>query len=581
MNPGEQSYPRSQVGQQANPSWQDKLAVWRHFASYFAAAPRGIAASIFGSVLRSLLAIPMVLLLRQVLDNAIPARDAGQLAILCAALFGLRVVHTSATYGLRVLNIRITEAAVLALRKDLLAHLYRISRGYFAAHDEGSLHTLLVQDSTRAKRLGYALLGEIVPGFVSAALLLGLLFFLNPAMAGLLLLFAPPMLGLTRMVARRAETKVTAFHRAFERYAQGVLLVLRTMDLTQALGQERHQLEDQGSRLEDLRLRESQMAKTYAAHGQVQSMAVSVSAVAILFLGGLTVIRGGMSLGEFFAFYFVATLLNQTAMASLAALPELIDGHRSLCDLHQFADTAELQPYNGQGGIDFHGTLRCENISFSYGANPVLRKLSVTFEAGTINVLRGSNGAGKTTLLMLLLGFYRPDTGQLEADGIAYDSIDLSALRRSIGTVLQSPGLFTGSVRANLSYGHPHCEDAAIQAACVRAGAHEFIQSLPQGYDTQVGDDAMQLSGGQRQRIALARALLGKPSLLLLDEPTTYLDDAATRAFVAMLKALPPTLTVILVTHDPALTAAADRVYELSNGSISQARPESAVRAVC
>lgn len=510
----------------------------------------------------------MVVILKRTLDTAIPEGDLKLLIWLCVGLFALRILHTVATYWLRVLNIRITEGTLLALRSDLVAHLYRVSRGYFSLHDEGSLHTLLVQDSARAKRLAHALVEELIPGLLGAALLGMLLVYLNPLLAFVLFALGPPMFFITRMVAARAERKVLAFHRAFERYAHGLLFVIRSMDLTQSTGQESRQLLKQKEQLETMRSRESEMAFTYAAHGQFQSIAVTVSAVTILMIGGAAVIRGAMTLGEFFAFYFVASILNQTVMALLAALPEIVDGSQSLADLYAFLEEAELRPYQGRDSIDFQGGLRCENVSFGYGNSVLLREVSLSIKPGARIVICGDNGAGKTTLLFLLLGLYRPSRGRLLADETPFERLALASLRQRIGTVLQGPGLFSGTARENVCFASPDASDADIETACRAAGAHVFIKELPHGYDSQVGDNAARLSGGQRQKIAMARALLPEPRLLLLDEPTTYLDEAGVEQLLETLAGLPASTAVVTVTHDPALIDAATEVYEIREGQL-------------
>ncbi len=170
----------------------------------------------------------------------------------------------------------------------------------------------------------------------------------------------------------------------------------------------------------------------------------------------------------------------------------------------------------------------------------MLQAINLTLSPGQTVVVVGPNGSGKTTLLNLLLGFYRPQQGQLYADEQPFSQLDLIHLRRSIAVVSQDPVIFPGTIRENLTYGCPEVSFQRIIEAAHLATAHEFIEQLPQGYDTFVGDNGVLLSGGQRQRLAIARALLRQPKLLILDEPTNHLDATAVEQLMHHLKKLDP-----------------------------------------
>jgi len=345
------------------------------------------------------------------------------------------------------------------------------------------------------------------------------------------------------------------------------------MDLTRLQAFEQGELQRQRENIDDVRETERSMAMTYAVYGQIQGSIVAVSAIAILIIGGGAVIRGTLTLGEFFAFYFTASLVNQTAMTLLGAIPDLIDGHQSLTTLFGLLETDAERPYDGREVIEFHGHIRAENVSFSYGETPVLRDVSLRIEPGRRVCVTGANGAGKSTLLMLLLGFYRPGKGMMYADDTPYEKLDIAALRRAIGTVMQTPLMFTGTVRDNIAYGTPGVDDAQIEEAARAALAHDFITELGDGYDTQVGDEAQRLSGGQRQRISIARALLRKPKLLVLDEPTTYLDREAVTQLIKSMAQLPYSPAILTVTHDLQLLRDTDEAYHLEAGVLQRLEP--------
>ncbi len=214
-----------------------------------------------------------------------------------------------------------------------------------------------------------------------------------------------------------------------------------------------------------------------------------------------------------------------------------------------------------------HGDIRFENVDFTYpGRPPLLKKFTLHIPTGQTLALTGVNGAGKSTLAHLLLRFIEPGEGNILIDGVDTREIPLKSLRSKIGLVSQQVLLFNASVGFNIAYGKIAPSHAQIEAAARAAHAHEFIQALPQGYDTIIGDEGIRLSGGQKQRIALARALLKDPAILILDEATAMFDPEGERGFIAECHDLLHHRTVVLITHRPASLALADRIIKLENG---------------
>ena len=209
-----------------------------------------------------------------------------------------------------------------------------------------------------------------------------------------------------------------------------------------------------------------------------------------------------------------------------------------------------------------------ERVSFAFGAKQVLNEVSLTIPADRLTVLMGPSGVGKTTIADLLLGLYEPQDGRILVDGVPLGEIDLEAWRTMVGYVPQELVLFHDSVLANLALGDPALGEAAALEALATAGAGEFVGSLKDGLKTTVGERGMQLSGGQRQRIALARALLIKPRLLILDEVTSALDPATEAAICENVRALEGKLTILAITHRPAWVEVADQVYEVGSRGV-------------
>ena len=218
-----------------------------------------------------------------------------------------------------------------------------------------------------------------------------------------------------------------------------------------------------------------------------------------------------------------------------------------------------------------HGTVQptlsdgcsMRDVSFAFGAKPVLQGISIEIPAKQVTVIMGASGVGKTTLTDLLLGLHRPDQGEILIDGVPLDQIDLRAWRAMVGYVPQELILFHDTILANITLGDQSIGVEQVRAALEAAGAWDFVSALPDGLMSMAGERGTKLSGGERQRIALARALVHKPALLILDEVTSALDPETEAAICRNIRDLSGSLTILSITHRPAWIAAADQVFEL------------------
>ena len=210
------------------------------------------------------------------------------------------------------------------------------------------------------------------------------------------------------------------------------------------------------------------------------------------------------------------------------------------------------------------------NVGFSYGRGTVLQDVTLQIPAGRVTTLIGQSGSGKTTIADLILGLYAPSSGSVTIDGVDIRDIDIAKWRSMIGYVAQEIILFNDTIRANVALGEPAIDDERVRAALAAAGLGDFIDTLPQGLDTPVGERGFKLSGGQRQRVALARALVANPRLLILDEATSALDPATEAEICETVAAQAGKITVLAITHQPSWVGRADRIYLVENGGVRQ-----------
>jgi ATP-binding cassette subfamily C protein len=212
--------------------------------------------------------------------------------------------------------------------------------------------------------------------------------------------------------------------------------------------------------------------------------------------------------------------------------------------------------------------IRMDGVSFGYEELTVLENASLSFPAGSFTTIVGPSGAGKTTVVDLLIGLLRPQKGEIWVDDLSLADIDIRRWRRMIGYVPQETLLLHDSVKVNVTLGDPSLKAADVERALRAAGAWDFVAAMPQGMDSSVGERGGMLSGGQRQRIAIARALVHDPALLILDEATSALDPESELAIGRTLQQLSGKLTIVAISHQPALMQTADRTYRLQNGSV-------------
>ncbi|MDH3731121.1 MAG: ABC transporter ATP-binding protein/permease [Acidimicrobiia bacterium] len=298
-------------------------------------------------------------------------------------------------------------------------------------------------------------------------------------------------------------------------------------------------------------------------------MAIVVGFTATLVLGGYLVTEGDLDVGP----YTVLVFLTQRLLWPLTRLGETVDlYHRAMASTTRILDVLDTEATIVDGPAALHqakGDVSLANVSFAYDPlAPALNDLSFSVAAGETVGITGSTGSGKTTVIKLLLRFYDVDSGTVSIDGIDVSELKLEDLRRAIGLVSQDVYLFDGSISDNISYGRPGASRDDVVAAAAIAEAHQFIQELPQGYDTIVGERGQRLSGGQRQRVSLARAVLKDPPILVLDEATSSVDNETEAAIQRSLERLAVGRTTIIIAHRLSTIRNADRIYVLEDGRL-------------
>jgi ABC-type bacteriocin/lantibiotic exporter with double-glycine peptidase domain len=537
---------------------------WRYYRAQYRGRYGRIGAVVAASAAVSFFSLPVIFLVQRVFDRYLPARDVRGVALAAAVMLGASLASAAVLLWIRVTTLDVTKAAILEIRSRLEECLYRLPRATFTGGDRLKLHNTIVQDTERIDVMSNAVVAQAMPALLSAAVLMLILLRMNWLLTLVMLAVAPAAIACNRWLGGKLNQDVRRFRAAFERFSSGVLFLLDAIDLTRLLNAEESELARQRNTAEELRVTSLRVAWFDTLFQLSQNSVTMVAGLAILVTGAVAVAAHRMSIGELLAFYVTVRLLNSQTNIVISSVPQMVTGAQALCDTYELLTHDGAQAYGGTKAIDFQGRIALEDVSFAYVPGRwVLRHADLEIAPGETVALVGPNGCGKSSIVWLLCGFYRPEEGRLLADGIGYEDLDLRQLRRQLGVVPQDPLLFPATVHDNIAYGRPQASDAEIREAAEWSTAHAAIAAMEQGYETAVGTGGQMISGGQRQRIAIARALLGRPRFLILDEPTNHMDAAAIGALMANLRRLPQRPAILLVSHDPRIVEHCDRVIRM------------------
>ncbi|HZW58725.1 MAG TPA: ABC transporter ATP-binding protein, partial [Woeseiaceae bacterium] len=300
-------------------------------------------------------------------------------------------------------------------------------------------------------------------------------------------------------------------------------------------------------------------------------MAILAGFIATFLMGGWMTLNGALNVGA----YGVLVFLTQRLLWPLTNLAETVDLYeRAMASSRRILDLIEApvsirDPDNARNLTEVRGRIEFRHVNFAYGdGERVLHDIDLVIEPGSTIAFVGQTGSGKSTLIKLLLRFYQPDSGSILLDGQPIDTVSLDSLRRRIGLVSQDVFLFQGTVADNIAYGSPDATPARVSAAAEAAEATEFIERLPDGYDTVVGERGQKLSGGQRQRLSIARALLKDPPVLILDEATSAVDNDTEAAIQRSLQHISHSRTTLVIAHRLSTIVGADSIHVMDQGRI-------------
>jgi ATP-binding cassette subfamily B protein len=508
---------------------------------------------------------------KNVIDGALQNHDAQKLWLYVAAIVALGVVSAVLMSARRLISGKQALDVEMDLRQGLYSHFVRLSFGFYDRNQTGQLMSRATVDLQGVRFfLGYGLIFFFQNALTVVSVTV-VLFFVNWRLALVVLAVMPFLIALAYRYSHIAHPTLRDVQQKLADVATVSEENIVGVHVVKAFAQETAEEEKFRRRNEALFDQTIQANRQRATYVPLLSFLPLLAQAAVLLLGARMVAHGSLSVGSFIAYNFFLAMLvmplrslgmwvgqAQRATASGERIFQILDEPEDVADRPAARDLPA-----GDGAITF------EDVSFSYlPGRPVLEHVELALEAGTTVALIGHTGSGKTTLSSLVPRFYDVDSGRVLVDGADVRDVTLTSLRREIGVIPQDPFLFSTTVRDNIAFGLPELTDGEVERVARLAQAHEFVERLPQGYDTVIGERGITLSGGQRQRIAIARALAVDPRILILDDATASVDATTEAQIRAGLREVMSGRTTMIIAHRLSTIALADEVVVLDNGRI-------------
>ncbi|MDR1377759.1 MAG: ABC transporter ATP-binding protein/permease [Synergistaceae bacterium] len=548
--------------------------MFKKFAAYYVPHIKLFAADMLCAFLSSMCSMFYPIVTRNIINIYIPERRLSVLANWMAALFGVYVLKAGFNYFIQFYGHVMGVLITMDMRRDAFDHLQRLPFAFFDKTKTGTLMSRVINDTFEIAELSHHGPEDL---FLSIAMLSGsfvILCTMNVnltliifALIPFLIWFSILMRGKLSRTSMKARVEIGEVNAGLANSIEGVRV-------SKAFETSEHELD---------KFQIGNKAYAHARGLQYRAMAqfssgtgfiMDLLLLAALASGGIFAYYGKIGAGEFAAYLLFVGLFTEPIKRLINFVEQLQNGMTGFTRLQELmAEEPEKDDPGARDLTSLKGDVFFEHITFRYGdetSKNVLSDLCLEVHSGETVALVGPSGGGKSTLCHLLPRFYELDEGRITLDSVDIRSYTRLSLRRKIGIVQQETFLFSGSVRDNIAYGNVDASNEEVEAAAANASLDEFISTLPDGYDTYVGERGVMLSGGQKQRIAIARVFLKNPPILILDEATSALDNATEAQIQKALTRLSQGRTTLVVAHRLSTIRHADRIVVLTDAGIAE-----------
>jgi len=546
--------------------------VWRVFA-YLKRYPWMAAGTLSCAILGTLMVIVFPTVTKWIINDVVRAHHPEKLLPLIALAFGAFVLQHGFNVLRIILNNTFEQKVIFDLRSDLYSHIQLLPLRWFDNRATGDLMTRVIEDVNSVERVLIDGIEQGVIAVLQIIIVMAVMFYLNTKLALLALAPFPLLIAGALTYTLTAHRRYRLQRRAAS--AMNALLHDNLSGVRQIKSFVREKEEHGRFNRVSNQLRHATLVvmRVWAIYSPSMSMFEAIGAVLVLGFGSHAVLTGAMQIGDLVAFLMLTAFLYDP-ISRLHQLNQLVQAGRAAGErvfeiLDESAEPGVIAGTADPGRARIAGDIRYEDVRFSYvDGLPALRHISFHAPPGWTVALVGATGAGKSTLVNLLVRFYEFSSGQIYVDGKPIREYGLRALREAIGVVTQESFLFNGSIRENLLMGKPDASDADLWRAVDAANARAFIERLPDGLESVVGERGVKLSVGEKQRLSIARALLKDPPILILDEATASVDTATERLIQEALERLMFHRTSIVIAHRLSTIVHADQILVLDHGRI-------------
>jgi len=521
------------------------------------------------AILQALSLIPISLLFKRIIDVYIPQKDAVAIAWVIVVGLGLWAVHIGATVASRFFTLSSTKTVTERLRARLVMHLQQMSLRFYDKERVSELHPRVVLDTERIDVMANALVVTVLVSTVVALASAILLLTINSRLALLVFVMVPVYYVIQHTFSPKLKEGHRSFRKEMEQMSSIVHELLHAIRLVKSFAREPFEQDRVQERIRRVTHRGVRLFTETAAFQILLQFVGGLALLVIFTVGAWMTINDRMTLGEIVAFSSLLGYFLNPINTLIGCLDTIYSGRAGLESVYSLLDIYDTEQSDHLPTIEVQGTVEFQNVCFEYRkGEPVLHNVSFRVPSGEQIALVGASGAGKTTVANMILGFYFPTAGKILIDGHDITRLNLRTLREQVGVVSQDNILISGTVLNNIRYGKMEATFEEIVAAAKLANAHDFITTLPDGYETDIGDRGVRLSGGQKQRIAIARAILKNPKILVLDEATSALDSESETVVHEALKHLRQNRTCFIIAHRLSTIIEANRILVLKRGRL-------------
>ncbi len=542
----------------------------KRFISYYKPHKRIFVLDMLASLLVAVIGIVYPIVTRKMLNKFIPDKNIRMIVLLGACLLFLYFIKMLLNYFIQYYGHIMGVRMQAAMRSDMFNHLEKLPYSFYDNHETGKLMSRMTNDLMDISELAHHGPENIIISSLSIILSFIYLMTIDPILTLIIFVCVPLLLTVSFVLRKKMRSAFMESRLSVAQINASLEGSISGIRVTKAFTNAKKESEkfEKGNRAFV-----AARSKAYRAMGQFHSSTAFITDifnVVVLIAGGLFLYSGRINFADYSAFVISVSLFISPVMTLINFMEQYQNG---VTGFERFVEIMDTEPEtDSEGAVDIEdveGHIEFKNVTYAYdGENEVLTNVSLDIEKGKTFALVGPSGGGKTTLCHLIPHFYDITSGEIFIDGKEIHTLTSESIRRNIGIVQQDIYLFNASIKENILYGRLDATDEEVVEAAKRANIHDYIMTLDNGYDTEIGERGVRLSGGQKQRLSIARVFLKNPPILILDEATSALDNTTEILIQSALDELCKGRTTLVVAHRLSTIKNADEIAVVSGGEI-------------